>query len=63
MAAQREQRVRDMARRTHPKSNADFAVLYNELDTWRKAEVQKIKVRPSSVVVFVFDPLLLTSPL
>jgi hypothetical protein len=42
---QREQRVRDMARRTHPKSNADFAVLYNELDSWRKAEMLKIKVR------------------
>mmetsp|Transcript_22967 Transcript_22967/g.38300 ORF Transcript_22967/g.38300 Transcript_22967/m.38300 type:complete len:425 (-) Transcript_22967:2216-3490(-) len=43
VAAEREQRMRDMARRTHPKSNADFAVLYNELDTWRKTEVQKIK--------------------
>jgi hypothetical protein len=44
VAAQREQRVRDMARRTHPKSNTDFAVLYNELDTWRQGEVAKIKV-------------------
>lgn len=45
--AQREQRGRDMARRTHPKSNADFAVLYGELDTWRQAEVAKIKVSGS----------------
>lgn len=44
VAAQREQRIRDMARRTHPKSNADFAVLYNELDTWRDGEIAKIKV-------------------
>lgn len=45
VAAEREKRVRDQARRTHPKSNTDFAVLYNELDDWRKAEVAKIKVR------------------
>jgi len=32
-----------MARRTHPTTNADFEVLYNELDQWRKAEVAKIK--------------------
>lgn len=56
MAAQREQRVRDMARRTHPKSNADFAVLYNELDTWRKVEVQKIKVRARSVASRSLEP-------
>jgi len=54
VAIQREQRVRDMARRTHPRSNADFAVLYNELDTWRKAEVNKIKVhKPSTVSSFL----------
>ena len=45
VAAQREQRVRDMARRTHPKSNGDFAVLYNELDQWRNTEMHKIKVK------------------
>jgi len=38
-----ERRVRDQLRRTHPKSNADFAVLYNELDQWRRSEVAKIK--------------------
>ncbi|KAJ1410755.1 hypothetical protein B484DRAFT_353315 [Ochromonadaceae sp. CCMP2298] len=43
VAAERQQRARDMARRTHPKSNTDFAVLYNELDAWRKTEVTKIK--------------------
>jgi hypothetical protein len=41
--ADEEQRVKDMLRRTHPKSNADFAVLYNELDNWRKSEVAKLK--------------------
>lgn len=40
----KEDRLRDMARRTHPTTNADFEVLYNELDQWRKAEVAKIKV-------------------
>jgi GrpB-like predicted nucleotidyltransferase (UPF0157 family) len=39
-----ERKIRDMMRRTHPKSNQDFAVLYNELDAWRKAEIHKIKV-------------------
>jgi hypothetical protein len=39
-----EQKIRDMMRRTHPKSNQDFAVLYNELDIWRKNEIAKIKV-------------------
>jgi hypothetical protein len=38
-----ERRLADMARRLHPKNNSDFAVLYNELDAWRKAEVAKIK--------------------
>lgn len=32
-----------LARRTNPKTNADFALLYNELDSWRKAEIAKIK--------------------
>jgi hypothetical protein len=39
-----EQRIRDALRRTHPKNNADFAVLYNELEEWRKQEVNKIKL-------------------
>ena len=32
-----------MHRRLHPKTNEDFATLYNELDEWRKQEVIKIK--------------------
>lgn len=39
----RQKRLEDMTRRTHPKTNSDFAVLYSELDTWRKAEIAKIK--------------------
>lgn len=38
-----ERRLADLARRQHPKNNSDFAVLYNELDAWRRAEVVKIK--------------------
>lgn len=41
---EKEQRIADMSRRVNPKTNADFAILYNELDAWRKAEVAKIKV-------------------
>jgi len=33
----------DMHRRLHPNSNADFAILFNELDAWRKSEIIKIK--------------------
>ena len=35
----------EISRRANPRSGADFAVLYNELDTWRNAELAKIKVR------------------
>ena len=37
------QREEDAKRRLHPKTNDDFARLYNELDTWRKQEVEKVK--------------------
>ncbi len=40
-----QQKIRDQLRRTHPKTNQDFAVLYNELDQWRKEEIVKIKVK------------------
>jgi hypothetical protein len=38
----------DMQRRLHPSSNADFEILYNELDTWRNSEVAKIKATTSA---------------
>ena len=37
----------DMHRRAHPTTNADFATLYNELDSWRKGEMIKIKANTS----------------
>lgn len=37
------QREEDEKRRLHPKTNDDFARLYNELDAWRKQEVEKVK--------------------
>jgi hypothetical protein len=43
--------MEDMKKRTHPRTNSDFATLYNELDAWRKAEMEKIKV--SSVVTYL----------
>lgn len=38
-----DRRDADMQRRLHPQCNEDFAILYSELDEWRKAEVAKIK--------------------
>lgn len=37
----------DMSRRLHPRTNEDFAIMYSELDMWRKAEVAKIKASTS----------------
>eukprot|EP00667_Euglena_gracilis_P004171 EG_transcript_4186 len=34
---------REIERRTHPRTPADFAILYNELEAWRLQEAQKIK--------------------
>jgi hypothetical protein len=43
----RDKRSADMDRRLHPKSNSDFATLYNEVDIWRKQEIAKIKASTS----------------
>lgn len=42
---QNKQHEENMRRRLQPKTNADFEILYNELDAWRRAEITKIKVR------------------
>ena len=39
-----EEKMAEMQKRSTPSSNADFARLYNELDTWRRTEVAKVKV-------------------
>jgi hypothetical protein len=47
MKATEEERNKFLAestRRSNPKTPADFAVLYNELNAWRQAEMEKIKV-------------------
>lgn len=36
-------READMNRRLHPKTNPDFSILFNELDSWRRQEIAKIK--------------------
>lgn len=36
-------RQREIERRTHPRTPADFAILYNELEAWRLQESDKIK--------------------
>jgi len=46
--ALREERQLEMRRRIHPKSKEDFAILFNELDAWRRGEITKIKVRTCS---------------
>ena len=38
-----ELRAREVERRMHPKTTADFEVLYRELEAWRLAETQKIE--------------------
>jgi hypothetical protein len=43
-----EKRDSDMKRRLHPSNNSDFEILYNELDSWRNAEVAKIKETTSA---------------
>ena len=54
MLEEEKQKVsQEISRRANPRSGADFAVLYNELDTWRNAELAKIKVR-SCVVIYQF---------
>jgi hypothetical protein len=43
LEALRETKALQLERRRNPKSNADFSGLYNELETWRKDQVVKIK--------------------
>lgn len=38
-----QQKELELTRRAQPKSKVDFAILYNELDEWRQAEIAKIK--------------------
>jgi hypothetical protein len=48
-----EQALKRMAlahRKSNPRSQADFATLYNELEEWRRAEVAKIKVRKTFLI-------------
>lgn len=41
--AAEEHRRREIERRMHPRSAADFEILYNELEAWRLQETRKIK--------------------
>ena len=43
----KKKQAADMHRRLHPQTNDDFAILYNELDQWRREEVAKLKTRTS----------------
>ena len=36
---------RELQRKVNPKSQYDFALLFNELDSWRQQEVTRIKVQ------------------
>lgn len=38
-------RRKEIERRMHPRTAADFEVLYNELEAWRLQETKKIKVQ------------------
>jgi hypothetical protein len=50
-----EQKVLEEAatfRKNNPRSNADFAVLYNDLEVWRAKEMETIKVSRVSFKFF-----------
>eukprot|EP01041_Mallomonas_annulata_P006450 gene6450-13032_t len=39
----KQDKTLEMQRRLHPHSKLDFAILYNELDVWRRAEIAQVK--------------------
>lgn len=39
----KEVQNKEMDRRVNPRTKADFALLYNELDAWKTAEIERIK--------------------
>ena len=41
---EQEERKAELAKRSRPRENADFATMYNELALWRQQETAKIKV-------------------
>jgi hypothetical protein len=43
MEDEKQNMTREITRRANPKTASDFAVLYNEMDSWRQAELAKIK--------------------
>jgi hypothetical protein len=46
---------RELQRKLHPTSKLDFALLFNELDNWRKQEVARIKVIKCLLIIY-FTP-------
>eukprot|EP00595_Chromulina_sp_UTEXLB2642_P002877 CAMPEP_0196762738 /NCGR_PEP_ID=MMETSP1095-20130614/2679_1 /TAXON_ID=96789 ORGANISM="Chromulina nebulosa, Strain UTEXLB2642" /NCGR_SAMPLE_ID=MMETSP1095 /ASSEMBLY_ACC=CAM_ASM_000446 /LENGTH=291 /DNA_ID=CAMNT_0042114427 /DNA_START=545 /DNA_END=1420 /DNA_ORIENTATION=+ len=45
----RQKRDEDMNRRLHPKTEADFEILFNELEVWSRTEIAKINSSNKSV--------------
>lgn len=56
--AEKERLHADLERKLNPKTKLDFALLFNELDDWRRQEVAKIKV---SHVVCIDDVVFIVS--
>jgi len=46
-ATLKERKDHELNRREHPVSKIDFAILFNELDEWRRNEITKIKMSTS----------------
>ena len=52
------QKLVETNRKNNPRTQADFAALYNDLNEWRQAEVLKITVRDAASRQFMFFVLL-----
>ena len=48
------QKLVETNRKNNPRTQADFAALYNDLHEWRQAEVLKITVRDAASRQFMF---------
>lgn len=45
--AMTEKHLKDMERRLHPQNKKDFEILYSELQSWKREEINKIEILPT----------------
>ena len=53
MKKEKDTLQRELQRKVNPTSKLDFALLFNELETWRKQEVTRIKVCTIFILYFI----------